>query len=207
MTSASWDAGCGEGSQGELWEDTRARTPKCRSWPTEKSGEGTADGDNKTGRGLGRQRVPSMECEDVCEIVEKGVATGGAGGEPTDPKVWGLGPATCASTCAPGDADACWSVRSSELEHLETGLPRGLSFWGFFLVSWLTSPGHSTHIITRLAQGSGGGGRLDSKSASVLKTMIPRTEALLQRDILSEHGSRGLLDRPKGAGEWAQMVS
>lgn len=102
------------------------------SRPTEKSGEGTADGDNKTGRGLGRQRVPSMGCEDVCESLEKGVATGGAGGEPTDPKVWGLGPATCASTCAPGDADACWSVRSSKLEHLEMGLPRGLAVSGEF---------------------------------------------------------------------------
>lgn len=35
---------------------------------------------------------------------------------------------------------------------------------------------------------------VEFKSASVLKTMILGPEALLQRDILSEHGSTGLLD-------------
>lgn len=56
-----------------------------------------------------------------------------------------------------------------------------------------SSPGHSMHIISRLAPGSGGGDGW-IPSASVLKTVIQGPEVCPERDILSGYGSVGLLD-------------
>lgn len=130
----------------------------------------------------------------------------------------GQGSVLCVSTHAPGDTKARSGVRTTELGHLEgVGVdalqppiqapPRPLGLEVSGRLSFLVGVSvHPTRVITSWQKG-GRSGRLEPKSASVLKTMILRPEALLQRDILSECDGVGLLDPSEGVAEWAQVAS